>query len=499
MEFNFSNKKYYLILISIAVLLLLIAYKLLGIWFTDDAFISFRYSLNLYRGAGLVFNNGEHTQGYTNFLWIIFLTAFKYLHIDFTSSAIILNFISYFCLALILYAFFRKRNYDNQKIHFLLLSILIISSPNILAWTIGGGLEGILFLTILTAALYLLFYSQAILLNSFLFFVLSLVRPEGFYFFITSLMYLIITKKIDKKRIVQFSIIYVVLLTTYIFWNLSYYESILPNTFHSKVYFSYRGLFEGVHYIYRFFMSAPFLLMFFILTLLNYNTLDQDMKFLLIVVLGYIFYIFMIGGDFMFAYRYFLPVMSILYFISIESILRICNYQNHIYKKIGVSQIIIVIMILYNILSLSYVISYKKEIRDYKMIESGKLLAEYLNSNYPSNYSIASSGIGALGFYSNMRIIDVLGLTDKHVANEGIIGIDKIYSHSKSNVKYIINQKSSIIVFGDCFGKKLPVRFAEKEIYINNDFLNNYTYKEIVVNNIDTLRYYLRNELNNVK
>jgi len=37
----------------------------------DDAFISFRYARNLVEGNGLVFNPGEHVEGYTNFLWTL--------------------------------------------------------------------------------------------------------------------------------------------------------------------------------------------------------------------------------------------------------------------------------------------------------------------------------------------------------------------------------------------------------------------------------------------
>ena len=45
-------------------------------WFlTDDAFISFRYARNLLDGHGLVFNPGEYVEGYSNFLWILELTA----------------------------------------------------------------------------------------------------------------------------------------------------------------------------------------------------------------------------------------------------------------------------------------------------------------------------------------------------------------------------------------------------------------------------------------
>lgn len=99
------------------------------------------------------------------------------------------------------------------------------------------------------------------------------------------------------------------------------------------------------------------------------------------------------------------------------------------------------------------------------MVKGGKVLAEYLNAKYPSNYTIASSGIGALGFYSKMKILDLLGLTNKVVAKNGIFGNDIIYSHGKSDVNYILNQKPQIIIFGIPPAAKQPVRFAEKQIY----------------------------------
>src|SRR4051812_41830546 len=48
----------------------------------DDAFISFRYAQNLARGLGLVWNAGERVEGYTNFLWTLFLWIPHYLNID---------------------------------------------------------------------------------------------------------------------------------------------------------------------------------------------------------------------------------------------------------------------------------------------------------------------------------------------------------------------------------------------------------------------------------
>src|SRR5688500_675742 len=39
----------------------------------DDAYISFRYARNFARGWGLVYNEGERIEGYTNFLWTVLL------------------------------------------------------------------------------------------------------------------------------------------------------------------------------------------------------------------------------------------------------------------------------------------------------------------------------------------------------------------------------------------------------------------------------------------
>jgi hypothetical protein len=58
--------------------LVLLAYVLHALYYRgliDDAFISFRYARNLVDGHGLVFNPGERVEGYTNLLWVLVLAA----------------------------------------------------------------------------------------------------------------------------------------------------------------------------------------------------------------------------------------------------------------------------------------------------------------------------------------------------------------------------------------------------------------------------------------
>ena len=42
---------------------------------SDDAYISYRYARNLADGVGLVWNPGEHVEGYSNFLWVVILAG----------------------------------------------------------------------------------------------------------------------------------------------------------------------------------------------------------------------------------------------------------------------------------------------------------------------------------------------------------------------------------------------------------------------------------------
>ena len=79
------NKSVFLIkVISVAVALLLSIAIFVNNWnfFHDDAYITLRYANNWISGHGLVWNEGEFVQGYTNFLYLIVISALGYLGFD---------------------------------------------------------------------------------------------------------------------------------------------------------------------------------------------------------------------------------------------------------------------------------------------------------------------------------------------------------------------------------------------------------------------------------
>ena len=58
-------------------------------WLCDDAFISFRYSKNLADGLGLRYNPADpEIEGYSNFLWVVYLAGLKWIGAGIPSAAI---------------------------------------------------------------------------------------------------------------------------------------------------------------------------------------------------------------------------------------------------------------------------------------------------------------------------------------------------------------------------------------------------------------------------
>jgi hypothetical protein len=75
-----------------AIILLLHARVYLD-YTSDDAYISFRYARNLGDGLGLVWNPGEHVEGYSNFLWVMILAGAYRLGADIVVSGRWLGFV----------------------------------------------------------------------------------------------------------------------------------------------------------------------------------------------------------------------------------------------------------------------------------------------------------------------------------------------------------------------------------------------------------------------
>lgn len=79
-------------------------------------------------------------------------------------------------------------------------------------------------------------------------------------------------------------------------------------------------------------------------------------------------------------------------------------------------------------------------------------MGKTLQANFPEDQSIAAVPIGAIGYYSNMQVIDMVGLVDSVIAHEPL---DPNYAktwrpgHDKGDGLYILSKKPDYIQFID--------------------------------------------------
>jgi hypothetical protein len=166
---------------------LLIAWTLLALvmrsfwgFVQDDAYISLRYSQNLARGIGLVFNAGERVEGFTNLSWTVLGAALCRAGIDPLDGLRVIGAVA--ALALV-WLVWREAGGDRWRAgwHHVItagLAALVLSSSTTLAvWSVSG-LEQSAFTALLFAG-YHLFCAGRFRAASVAWLLATLTRPEA--------------------------------------------------------------------------------------------------------------------------------------------------------------------------------------------------------------------------------------------------------------------------------------------------------------------------------
>ena len=202
----------------------------------DDSFITFRYAEHLAHGAGLVWNiGGAHTEGYTNFFYVLLIAPSFWFGIDTLLWAQILNLFAYILSAVWIYRITLDAigNETRRTFNFIpiVLAVAFLLTP--LVWMNAlSAMETTFFGCLLLASVY--FFSRNIRL-SFLFAVAAaLTRPEGTILgVILAVQYFRQTAGKDrwKNPLIYFALP----LAVYHVWRITYFGSLLPNSFLIKV------------------------------------------------------------------------------------------------------------------------------------------------------------------------------------------------------------------------------------------------------------------------
>lgn len=482
----------------------------------DDAYITLRYVQNFINGNGLVFNLGERVEGYTNFLWVMILSLFGVtaeifsLQIDLALVSQILSQLSGIALLILSFYFTKKLlitkfliKYNDDYLITSLLSLipplLISFSSSFLYWGVSG-MESTLFtfLTLLSIYRYLFrnddkpdaIFIAASILN-------SLLRPEGFLIFLLIVIHSKIYSskffnaidKSDKKQIsihTKEIIYYIIPLIAFLLFRFLYYGYLLPNTFYAKTGFNLEHFKRGVDYVLSAISNNFFYGILLNIPLINFrkSVLRSATVFFYFFVLTYLIFIVLIGGDVLPVDRFILPLLPLVLIFSMTIIFHLFDLNVSLSKKLFLFFALAITLSFFVITSFisNYDIMRTKRSYEVGLVEKMKFYAEWVKNKQIENagdkkITVALSTIGAFSFFSEARVIDLVGLTDEYIAHnpKEVPGIDEelpvLWKERRYNAEYVLKQNPDYLIFPA--GAK-PTAFAECAIFVQPEFYKNY-------------------------
>jgi len=510
----------------------------------DDAYIFFRYAENIVNGFGFVWNIGEApVEGYTSFLYLSTMIITKFFSIDLELFAILFGTItSAFTLYFVylIYNHLYSNSQTNNSTNIITVIILALS-PAFTYWS-AAGMETSFYSMFLMMTIYtfLKLYDSTsktivskdinekgnelaglILLNGILFGLLCVIRFEAVLFFLAALYYLtkedksLFRIKISRNAIL-FVIGFTIIFGTYFVWRWSYFGYFLPNTFYAKTGGGIQQITGGFLYIIkalRLFYGFGWIPIILIMVFFRKSMFTNKAIFLFSIGLVSLLTTILIGGDHFHLGRFVLPVFPLLFVFfppALDKMLttQITNLKLNPTFKVAVLLIIVATLLVakpvyqdaingfQNLLEgkketlVVYDESSEREIIDWHhgFIIIGSTLKQIANKD---DY-IAAVPIGAISYYSNINVIDMVGIVDPVIAHEPISTncVEKwTPGHTKGDGKYILSRKPKYIQLTDYLTRsplekphKRSLQFTSvKEIWDSEEFHNDYEFSPIEV------------------
>lgn len=477
-------------------------------FYHDDAYISLKYAQNLIRGNGLVWNKSEYVEGYTNFLWIILTSAIGGLfHIDLVLTTKLLGIAT--CLSALIFLGI----YKNGKYSY--VSLLLASNGCYALWSVGG-LEASAFASMLAACVVLSLehsiVNQPIMAGTF-FALLSMMRPEGVMFFFITLIHARFVQKSKHSTLLLIGFLF--LYAPYFLWRYVYYGyELMPNTYYAKSGpmpgLDMVTIKTGAKYVENFFKTYGFPIAIF-LFLKNIRCFVRQAALPFMLLSLYLVYVIKNGGDHMPGYRFMVHIIPVFY-IAVD-----CGIKN-LGTRMGpkslnsLKNFLLVLNIISTLgITTKHVFAggpfvYEKALHpledpDVNMVREGlyeelttfpdaaalfgKVMAGYMNNHWPANSTVALNTAGSPIYFSNVKGIDMLGLTNKVIAKrpmqERRLKWQYIPGHARGDGRYVLSRSPDYIVIGGAMGSSKAWFLSDLELLEQEQFRRNYSFDVVAV------------------
>lgn len=422
-------------------------------WVCDDAYISFRYARNLAHGLGPVYNplRPPPVEGYSNFLWVVWLALFERLGIDVVAVA---RLSSALCSALLVgwIARFSARRFDSDAAG-LGAGLFAATLPSMAVWATGGLAAAPLALAVFGTYATLLGDQERPrgIAAGGLALAAGLLRADGAAFAALALAAgaLVWLRRGREARLGRALAVATVVLVagvgTHVAWRLAYYGDWLPNTARVKAGFSPARLARGLDYVVAWGLAVPSLPLALLTGVRRWRGGPADVGVpVLVVVAGTLAYAVWVGGDFMPFGRFVLPCVpfvALLLAAALAALLRAGRSG----PALGLAALCVGLS-LSSAFELDAVPAswrerfhfrrdrrFQGEVAQWREMKTNRekmeLLGRALARATTPGESIVLGGTGATGYYCDLTVFDKYGLVTPEVVRRGEVRPDASPGH----------------------------------------------------------------------
>ena len=394
----------------------------------DDAFITFRYAENIAAGNGFVYNTGERVQGTSTPLFAMLLAVCKMIGIETVTASLVLSIVSFVLSIWLVFLLTKEMHSATAGI---VAILFLLTSGRFMLWQMQG-METPLYCFVMLVALYAIRKR-----NWFFLPVLMLVRMDGAILIASALIAFAFqlypaqkefTKKFTlllfSKEGKSFFLASMLLLLPWCIFAQLYFGDVFPQSMIAKQahvqavsrwwmvkYFSLNPLF----------LLALFSPLVWKKTDVRTLTISRAMWFFLFLYLG-AFTIVAHGEEYDW---YTVPMFPIISILSAIVLIRGIDFMSEYFSR-NRSRARFAVQLGCAILFAIYQAFFFR--REYigkqywaEVIETNRILCgEFVKKNFPESSLVCAGAIGHIGYITQMRTIDWLGLVSPQATGKTI-------------------------------------------------------------------------------
>ena len=467
---------------------------------TEDAFITFRFARHVADGHGFVWNIGEPpVEGYTGFLWLLASAAAAKAGLDLPRTAQVLGTLA--GGATLLLAYLAGRRLCGWPPRIALIPVIMLTAAGPFATWSASGMETVPFTLLAFAGTcaFAAYWQSAdkgaerraggataggswLSWMSVLLVLASLTRPEGVMvfglLFGLSVLFAAGDLRAHARAHATALGVYVVLFGAYFAWRWSYFGDFLPNTYYAKtgggIYQVARGALLAVYFAFQFVTPlVPWILVAAweasgralpprplgrTLAVLRQHALLSAAAVICVV---YSAYVVAVGGDYMAMHRFFVPILPAMYLLGAACLDSLVPPGGLAPRRWAAVAVLVTVAVLATLVQSTRAEKqlFVKPSQQHGNFQGVKierwhvarlsLIGRFFREHRRSaDESVATSAIGAIGYYSDMKVLDFHGLVDRHIARTPVPDIKRMgrAGHQKSDFPYLIGKAPTYVM-----------------------------------------------------